>query len=657
MVDQPPAEKQQPSEAEPSSKTTQPVPQGPSQFTGWVWVTLVLLLATVLLFSNLQVRREVPTWQQFHGMLQDEAVEPNSVQLQNDRIVATLKADYETDAVDKPSGEAARVFVAIDAENRDFYLQQLNELGVRWKDATGASLWSALAMWFPLLLFVGLILWFVFRARQVASNGPAGMLGQFGRSQHRSVSREDVDVKLDDVAGVEEAKAEIQELIRFLTDAEKFRQVGARVPRGVLIQGPPGCGKTLLARAIAGEADVPFFSISGSDFMEMFVGVGARRVRDLFQQAKQHTPSMIFLDEIDAVGRKRGRQSMPGGGHGEQEQTLNAILAEMDGFEPHEEVIVIAATNRPDVLDQALTRRGRFDRNVEIPLPDLRGRREILQIHAQKVQLAGDVDLEQLARLTPLFSGADLAATVNEGAIIAAIGGRQTVTMENLRQARDKLRFGRAKTSRQRDQQQRLVSAYHEAGHALLQVKLEDADPIEKVTIIPRGRAQGGTFSFPARERYGYSRKYLLATMRVICGGRIAERKKTGDMTTGAEDDIGKLTQMADHMARRWGMSESLGFVRLSRSGAGGQWLVPQRNYSEATAAEIDKEVRRLIDQAYADAEQLIDENWSQVEVIAEALLDRETLAAADVDRLLRGGDLPASTPENEAGSTSALTP
>jgi len=617
--------------------------------TFWLlWIAIGVALAALLVSRNWQAGHEVDSWKQFQAILRDGGAQPGSVVLKNDRIEASLKADYKTDAIEKPEGESVRAFVSIDSENRDFYLQQLDKLDVKWQDATGSQWWTLLAAWAPLLLLLGVVLFVLIGARQAAQQGPAGIMGQFGQSQHRAVTREDIDVTLDDVAGVQEAKAEVEEIIHFLKDPEKFRNVGARVPHGVLMEGPPGCGKTLLARAIAGEADVPFFSISGSDFMEMFVGVGARRVRDLFQRAKENAPCMIFLDEIDAVGRKRGRQALPGGGTGEQEQTLNAILSEMDGFQPHHKVIVIAATNRPDVLDPALTRRGRFDRKVEIPLPDFVGRQEILKIHTRKVKLAEDVDLEQLARATPMFSGADLAAIVNEAAIVAAMEDRDRVQMGDLRSARDKLRFGRAKKSRQRDEHQRLVSAYHEAGHALLQVTLDDADPIEKVTIIPRGKAQGGTFAMPERERYGYGRRYLLATMRVMCGGRIAEQKKTDDVTTGAEDDIKKVTEVADKMAREWGMSEALGFVRLSRDAEQQQWLLPERNYSDETAAKIDQEVRRLVDEAYADAEEIIEQHWQQVEAIAQALLEYETLTADDVETLMRGDRMKKSPDDKQ---------
>jgi cell division protease FtsH len=372
--------------------------------------------------------------------------------------------------------------------------------------------------------------------------GPGGMLGSFGKSRHRLSTKESVSVTFSDVAGADEAKDEVHELVEFLRSPKKFQRLGGRIPRGVLLIGPPGCGKTLLAKAIAGEADVPFFSISGSDFVEMFVGVGASRVRDLFKQAKENAPCIIFLDEIDAVGRRRGG-GFTTGGHDEREQTLNAILVEMDGFEANDQVIVIAATNRSDVLDPALTRPGRFDRQVIVPLPDLLGRKQILEVHATKVKMGPDVDLERLARGTPMFSGADLAAIINEGAILATLAEKDFVEMTDLEEARDKVRFGRARTSRKIEEEERIATAYHEAGHAVIQATVEHADPLHKVTIIPRGQALGATFSLPEKDRYGFGLRYLLDTLKVLCGGRIAEGRKTGDISSGAAQDIRQVTE------------------------------------------------------------------------------------------------------------------
>jgi cell division protease FtsH len=448
-------------------------------------------------------------------------------------------------------------------------------------------------------------------------------------------TKESVNVTFADVAGIDEAKEEVTELVEFLKNPKRFQKLGGRIPRGVLLEGPPGCGKTLLAKAIAGEADVPFFSISGSDFVEMFVGVGASRVRDLFKQAKENSPCIIFLDEIDAVGRRRGG-GFTTGGHDEREQTLNAILVEMDGFEASDQVIVIAATNRADVLDPALTRPGRFDRVVGVSLPDVIGRRQILGVHARKVKLAPDVDLDRLARATPMFSGADLAALINEAAIIATMADKDVIEMVDLEEARDKVRYGRAKRSKRIEEQERVATAYHEAGHAVVQMLLQDADPLHKVTIIPRGQALGTTFSLPEKDRYGYGRRFCDATMRVLCAGRIAEARKTGDISSGAGMDIKMVTRLARAMVLEWGMSDRLGFVSY-RGEDSRETFIPEKDYSPDTAHLIDEEIRRLADEAFADAKKLIDSRWDQVVAVAEALLKYETLTKDDVDRVMRG--------------------
>ncbi|MFM8699551.1 MAG: ATP-dependent zinc metalloprotease FtsH, partial [Phycisphaerales bacterium] len=424
-------------------------------------------------------------------------------------------------------------------------------------------------------------------------------------------------------------------LVEFLKNPKRFQKLGGRIPRGVLLEGPPGCGKTLLAKAIAGEADVPFFSISGSDFVEMFVGVGASRVRDLFKQAKENSPCIIFLDEIDAVGRRRGG-GFTTGGHDEREQTLNAILVEMDGFEASDQVIVIAATNRADVLDPALTRPGRFDRVVGVSLPDVMGRRQILSVHSKKVRMGPDVDLDRLARATPMFSGADLAALINEAAIIATMADKDLIEMADLEEARDKVRYGRAKKSRKIEEQERVATAYHEAGHAVVQMLVPDADPLHKVTIIPRGQALGTTFSLPEKDRYGYGRKYCEATMRVLCAGRIAESKKTGDISSGAGMDIRMVTRIARAMVLEWGMSERLGFVSYKGEDSR-EAFMPEKDYSPETARLIDEEIRHLADGAYADTGRLVDQHWEKIAAVAEALLKYETLSRDDVERIMRG--------------------
>jgi cell division protease FtsH len=492
----------------------------------------------------------------------------------------------------------------------------------------------------PVLLFLGpfvllvVLFWFLSRGIRNAAGG-GGMLGSFGKSRHRVLNKELTNVTFNDVAGIEEAKDEVQEIVEFLKNPKKFTKLGGRIPRGVLMVGAPGCGKTLLAKAIAGEADVPFFSISGSDFVEMFVGVGASRVRDLFKQAKDSAPCIVFLDEIDAVGRRRGG-GFNSGGHDEREQTLNAILVEMDGFAPADGVIVIAATNRADVLDPALIRPGRFDRQVVVPLPDVKGRLEILKVHSKKVKTGPDVDLEKIARGTPMFSGADLAAIINEAAISATMKNKDFIDHEDLEEARDKVKFGRAKKSRVREKEENKLVAYHEAGHAVLQVLLKDADPLHKVTIIPRGDFGGATFSLPEKDRHGYGLKWLKATMKVMCGGRIAEEKAMDDVSSGAQADIQQVTGIARAMVLEWGMSQSLGFVRYA-SVDSKEMMLPEKDYSEDTARLIDAEVRRISDEAYVEAKRMLEENWDKVVAVAEALLKHETLTSNDVDQLMSG--------------------
>ncbi|MEZ6317563.1 MAG: ATP-dependent zinc metalloprotease FtsH [Phycisphaerales bacterium] len=537
---------------------------------------------------------------------------------------------------DEVSAEPVVVRVAINAADREKIAGQLLELthGDYTSKPTNTMLPMLIVGVLPVVLLVGVI-WFVISRSMRAAGGGAGMLGSFGKSKHRTLTKEMTGVTFTDVAGIDEAKDEVTEIIEFLKNPKRFTRLGGRIPRGVLLIGEPGCGKTLLAKAIAGEADVPFFSISGSDFVEMFVGVGASRVRDLFKQAKDSSPCIIFLDEIDAVGRRRGG-GFTTGGHDEREQTLNAILVEMDGFTTGDGVIVIAATNRSDVLDPALVRPGRFDRQIMVPLPDLKGRLEILKVHAKKVKLGPDVNLEKIARGTPMFSGADLAAIINEAAISATMLNKDFIEHEDLEEARDKVKFGRAKKSRVREADENKLVAYHEAGHAVLQALLPDADPLHKVTIIARGSAGGATFSLPEKDRMGYSLKWLLATMKMICGGRIAEAKAMDDVSSGAAQDIMQATQLARMMILEWGMSPRLGFVRYSGMDTRESFL-PDREYSEDTAKLIDHEVRRLVDEAYTAAEKMLGDNWDKVEAVAAALLKYETLSADDVHKIMRG--------------------
>ncbi|MCK4340538.1 MAG: ATP-dependent zinc metalloprotease FtsH [Phycisphaerae bacterium] len=507
---------------------------------------------------------------------------------------------------------------------------------------------NALLYAIPWLLFIAII-WFVLFRQLRQSGGGAGMLGNFGRSRHRLTTKEHTNITFTDVAGVDEAKEEVVEIIEFLKNPKKFQRLGGRIPRGVLLVGEPGCGKTLLAKAIAGEADVPFFSISGSDFVEMFVGVGASRVRDLFRQAKENSPCIIFLDEIDAVGRRRGMGFNGGGGHDEREQTLNAILVEMDGFESNDQVIVVAATNRADVLDPALVRPGRFDRQVFVSLPDVKGRMEILKVHAKKVKVQPPLDpkLHRIARGTPMFSGADLAAIINESALLATLAGKDAVELEDLEEARDKVRWGRAKRSRVVDEKDRLLTAYHEAGHALVQSLMKDADPVHKVSIIPRGPYGGATFSLPEKDRQTYNRSYVEATLRVICAGRVAEELLGHDTNSGAGGDIRQATQMARMMITEWGMSDQLGFVFYGDESLTGRPTFDfgqGKDFSDKTAELIDEEVKRIIDEAYADTRRLIEENRDQLEAVAQALLKYETLTGEEVRQIMAGQTLDKPT-------------
>jgi len=496
---------------------------------------------------------------------------------------------------------------------------------------------------FPLLL-IGAFFYFIF-FRNLRS-GAGGMLMSFGRSKHRLHGKDRVKVTFADVAGVEEAKEEVAEIIEFLKNPKKFQRLGGRIPRGVLLVGPPGCGKTLLAKAIAGQADVPFFSISGSDFVEMFVGVGASRVRDLFKQAKENSPCIIFLDEVDAIGRKRGA-GFVGGGHDEREQTLNAILVEMDGFDTNDQVIVIAATNRADILDHALTRPGRFDRQIFVPLPDLKGRVDILKVHAKKVKLSTNANLERLARGTPMFSGADLAAIINEAALAATMANKDSVETADLEEARDKVRWGRAKKSRVIDKKEREITAYHEAGHTLVQSMIKDADPLHKVSIIPRGPMGGATFALPEKDRTIFTKRYCMALLQVCFGGRIAEEIFCDDISSGAQNDIQQATNIAKQMVLAWGMSDDLGLISYGQDSALKEmiYMMPgEKEYSEKTAEAIDNEVKKITEEARQKAKELIEANKDKLEGIAQALLKYETLDADDVEIILEGGSLDKPT-------------
>ncbi len=509
-------------------------------------------------------------------------------------------------------------------------------------DSEEPSVWNELVKFLiPWLLIFAFMYFFVFRQMR----GGGGILGNFGRSRHTVHNREQSKVTFKDVAGIDEAKDEVQEIIQFLRNPMKFKKIGGRIPRGILLVGEPGCGKTLLAKAIAGEADVPFFSISGSDFVEMFVGVGASRVRDLFKQAKDNSPCIIFLDEIDAVGRKRGT-GVAGGGNDEREQTLNAILVEMDGFSTNDQVIVIAATNRADVLDNALTRPGRFDRQVYVSLPDVKGRRGILEVHARKIKTSPDVNLERLARATPMFSGADLEAIINEAAIQATLSEKDAVEMVDLEEARDKVRWGRADRSKVVDRTDRKNTAYHEAGHALVQALLKNTDPIHKVSVIPRGRMGGATFSLPEKDRHYYNKSYCLDYIKVCLAGQVAESMFCGDITSGVKGDIQQATSMAKAMVTEWGMSEKLGFIHYNLPGQTGTYgdMVFSRDHSEKVAQDIDCEIRSIIDEAYKEVKEIIDNNRDVIENMTLALEKYETIDGDEVQKLINGETLDRPT-------------
>jgi cell division protease FtsH len=597
-------------------------------------VSVVLLVTTLFLMFSLLNHGATATLDEFRNLWNLHSVVEDSVQIRDDAVVFTERATQ-----DNPQ-QTQRVIEFNSASAKPTVEEVLKITNGQAKSRPTPT-WIPLLYWMGPFLLLLMVFWFVSRGLRSASVG-GGMLGSFGKSRHRMMNKEMTGITFSDVAGIDEAKDEVGEIIEFLKNPKKFTKLGGRIPRGVLLVGEPGCGKTLLAKAIAGEADVPFFSISGSDFVEMFVGVGASRVRDLFKQAKESAPCIIFLDEIDAVGRRRGG-GFTTGGHDEREQTLNAILVEMDGFASSDGVIVIAATNRPDVLDPALIRPGRFDRQIVVPLPDLKGRLEILRVHAKKVKLGPKVDLERIARGTPMFSGADLAAIINEAAIAATMTNKDFVEQDDLEEARDKVKFGRQKKSRIREKDENKLVAYHEAGHAVLQALLPDADPLHKVTIIPRGQAGGATFSLPEKDRMGYSLKYLLATMRMACGGRIAEQKAMGDISSGAAADIMQVTRMARTMIEEWGMSDRLGFIRYAGADTR-EVFMAEREYSEDTAKLIDDEVRRIVDEAYRDAERVLVENWEKVALVADALLRYETLSADEVHKLMRGERLDKPT-------------
>ena len=592
-----------------------------NQFSRSIALWLVLGLMFLLLFnvfSRQQTREPEIVFSDFLGQVEKNQV--SEVTIQGSSIHGRTT-----------SGEHFKSYAPHDPDLVKILLQK----GVRItaKPEEGDPWWMvALVQWFPMLLLVAVWIFFM---RQMQIGGGKAM--SFGKSRARLLNENTHKVTFADVSGIDEAKDELEEIIQFLRDPKRFTKLGGRIPKGVLLVGPPGTGKTLLARAIAGEAGVPFFSISGSDFVEMFVGVGASRVRDLFVQGKKHAPCIIFIDEIDAVGRHRGAGL--GGGHDEREQTLNQLLVEMDGFEANEGVILVAATNRPDVLDPALLRPGRFDRRVVVPRPDMKGREGILRVHMRKVPISEDVSMEKLARGTPGFAGADLENLVNEAALLAARRNKEKVDMNDFELAKDKVMMGAERRSMVMSLGERRNTAYHEGGHALVAMLLPGADPVHKVTIIPRGMALGITQQLPLDDRYTYTREYLMTRLAMMFGGRTAEELVFGHMTTGAGDDIEKATELARKMVCEFGMSTELGPMTFGRKDEQvflGKDIYHQRDYSEHTAIEIDRAVRCMIQEAYDTANSLLSENMAALHAIAEKLLEKEVLDGAEVEELVK---------------------
>ncbi len=613
-----------------------------------IWLVIALVLMTVFnQFSTRQTTQKAMEYSQFIEEVKQGRIAKVTIE---GRVLKGVKTTGERFTTYSPSdpwlvSDLLKNGVIIEAKPEE----------------EPSLLMNIFVSWFPMLLLIGVWIFFM---RQMQGGGRGGAFS-FGKSRARMLDESNNTVTFADVAGCEEAKEEVAELVEFLRDPSKFQKLGGRIPRGVLMVGNPGTGKTLLARAIAGEAKVPFFSISGSDFVEMFVGVGAARVRDMFEQAKKHAPCIVFIDEIDVVGRQRGAGL--GGGNDEREQTLNQLLVEMDGFEANSGVIVIAATNRPDVLDPALLRPGRFDRQVVVPLPDIRGREQILQVHMRKVPIAPDVKPDILARGTPGFSGADLANLVNEAALFAARGNKRLVDMDDFERAKDKIIMGAERRSIVMPEHERKNTAYHESGHAVVARLLPRTDPVHKVTIIPRGRALGVTMQLPEQDRYSMDREQIMQNIAVLFGGRIAEEIFMQQMTTGASNDFERATEMARNMVIRWGMSESLGPMVYGENEGEvflGRSITTHKNVSESTMQKVDIEIRRIIDQQYALARKLIEDNRDKVEVMAKALLEWETIDAEQINDIMEGrpprppkpAQPPAQHPPRDSTSTPAAT-
>jgi cell division protease FtsH len=606
----------------------------------------VLLVA--LLKTQMAGRGEEITQNQFMELYQSKKIDEATVKFNpqsqyTKEVVGTYFKDVERDG--KLVKEKHQFWAKVFLTDRRL-MQILNEPNFK-KDEASTLMWSLILGVLPFLI-IGFLVWFFF-IRQIKMAGKGAL--SFGKSKARMLAKERNKTTFKDVAGVDEAKEEVSELVEFLKDPKKFQKLGGRIPKGVLMVGAPGTGKTLLAKAIAGEADAAFFSISGSDFVEMFVGVGASRVRDMFEQARKNTPCLVFIDEIDAVGRSRGHGL--GGGNDEREQTLNALLVEMDGFDTQEGIIIIAATNRPDVLDPALLRPGRFDRQIVVNLPDVRGREAILKVHAKNVKLDPTSDLAIIARGTPGYSGAELANLLNEAALLAARIGKKAVGMEELEEARDKVRWGRERRSMAMTDEDKKFTAWHEAGHALVNVMLTHTHPLHKVTIIPRGQALGSTMYLPKDDILNRRRKELLDIIAVTMAGRIAEEIVSDDISSGAMGDIQQASQMARAMVTQWGMSDKIGMIQYGDNSEYiflGREVSRSKDYSEQTAEEIDTEVKRIIDDAFKVASEIIHKNRQKLEMIANALLEHETLEGSQVEEIVRTGKFtpPPPTPDME---------
>jgi cell division protease FtsH len=593
-----------------------------------IGLTMVLLFN---LFNKPQSQSVEITYSEFLSSIESGAIA--QVTMEGDKISGTLRG-----------GNAFRTITPDDSELIPLLRNAGVDINVKQKEDTPWYI-TILVSWFPMLLLIGVWIFFM---RQMQMGGKGGALS-FGKTRAKLMEKGQNKVTFKDVAGIEEAKEELSEIIDFLRDPKKFTRLGGRIPKGVLLAGAPGTGKTLLAKAIAGEADVPFFTISGSDFVEMFVGVGASRVRDLFTQGKKNAPCIIFIDEIDAVGRHRGAGL--GGGHDEREQTLNQLLVEMDGFESSEGVIIVAATNRPDVLDPALMRPGRFDRQVVVPVPDVKGRAQILKIYGAKTKLADDVDWAVIARGTPGFTGADLENMVNEAALLAARSGEDKVTMYDLEQAKDKVMMGAERRSMIISDKEKEITAYHEAGHALVARLLPGSDPIHKVTIIPRGRALGLTQQLPIDEKYTHPKRYLLDRMCILLGGRVAEELIFQEITTGAGNDIEQASNLARKMVCEWGMSEEMGPLSFGKKEEQiflGREIAQHRDYSESTAVLIDAAVRDMVMTAKEKATSLLTENIDILKAVASTLLEKETIVLEDIEKIITKLKPESSSPAKE---------